>query len=75
MAMGLHQDPLTPRLGEISCRALVLVGERDAAAKPGSDLLAQRIPGARLEVIPGAGRELHVEAPDAVAASIAASAS
>lgn len=74
MALGLHQDPLTPRLGEIACPTLVLVGERDAAAKQGSELLAQRITGARLQVIPGAGREAHIEAPDAVANAIRTSA-
>jgi pimeloyl-ACP methyl ester carboxylesterase len=70
MAMGLQQEPLTPRLGEISCATLVLLGERDAAAKPGSELLARGIAGARLEVIPGAGRRPQVDAPDAVAAAI-----
>ena len=59
------------RLGEITVQALVLVGEREM---PGFNAFAQEaaqgIPGARLEIIPGAGHLLPLEADDLVAAAI-----
>lgn len=53
------------RLGAVTARTLVLVGANDkAGAQPARDLAAG-IPGARLEVIPGAGQQPNVENPEA----------
>ncbi len=47
-AQAVHND-LTPRLGEVRCPTLVIVGSRDRTVPPGDGrLAAQRIPGARL---------------------------
>ncbi len=59
---------LTRDLGRIRCPALVVVAERDILKHRGfSEILVRGIPGARLEVIPGAGHAVVVEKPDAVA--------
>lgn len=67
---ALHDDPLTPRLGEIRCPTLVLAGERDAAGMAAATLVAQRIPGGTLRQVAGAGEAPQLDAPDAVLAEI-----
>lgn len=62
---------LTPRLPEIRCPALVMVGERDILKHRGfSEIIARGIPGARLDVIPGAGHAATLEQPEAVASAL-----
>jgi pimeloyl-ACP methyl ester carboxylesterase len=60
----LHHDALG-RLGAIRARTLVVTGDDDRII-PGvnSEVLAQRIPGASLEVIGGAGHLFFLERPD-----------
>lgn len=53
---GLLGFDLTDRLAEIRCPTLVVVGTRDNLTPlAASRVLVQHIPGARLEVLPGAG--------------------
>jgi 3-oxoadipate enol-lactonase len=53
------------RVGEIRSRTLVLTGDEDAVVDPrNSELLAQRIPEARLEVFPGGGHLFFWEQPE-----------
>jgi 3-oxoadipate enol-lactonase len=53
------------RLGEIRAQTLVLTGDQDAVVDPkNSDLLAARIPEARLEVFDGGGHLFFWEQPD-----------
>ena len=55
------------RLGEIAAPTLVVVGELDEETPPAySEAIAAGIPGARLEVIAGAGHYTSFEAPDAL---------
>ena len=61
---SLAHDPLTPRLPAIACPVLVAVGENDPMGVGASVIIRRHIPGAQLEVIPGRGHWLHVEAPD-----------
>jgi len=66
-ALGLalaEQDDLTPRLGEIDCPTAVLVGELDHEFRAPSELLARRIRGAQLSVLPGAAHQPQHEAPE-----------
>jgi pimeloyl-ACP methyl ester carboxylesterase len=65
---SLHPDPLTPRLAGIACPALLLVGEKDPMGPRASEIIAAALPDslATLEVLPGLGHWLHVEAADAV---------
>jgi pimeloyl-ACP methyl ester carboxylesterase len=59
------------RLPAISVPTLVLVGEHDVVTGVDeSRLLADRIPGARLVVVPGAGHAALTERPAAVAGAV-----
>jgi 3-oxoadipate enol-lactonase len=56
------------RLGEIRMPALVVCGAEDRLTPPKyAELLRERIPGARLELVPGAGHMVQLEAPARVA--------
>jgi len=60
-------------LGRIAVPTLVVVGELDRETPPAyAEALAEGIPGARLEVVPGAGHITNLEAPDAVTALLRA---
>lgn len=63
---------LMERLGDIRLPTLVLVGDQDqmTPVKYGQHL-AQAIPGARMQVIPGAGHMLYLEQPRLVNQAIA----
>lgn len=64
---------VTARLGEIRAPALVLCGSEDRLTPPKySELLRDRIAGARLELVPGAGHMVMLEAPAAVARAVEA---
>jgi sigma-B regulation protein RsbQ len=63
---------LRESLGKISVPVLLLHGDRDAIAPPAvGRFLEERIPHAKLEVIPGAGHLAHLTAPEKVAEAIA----
>ncbi|HWM89963.1 MAG TPA: alpha/beta fold hydrolase [Thermoanaerobaculia bacterium] len=65
---SLEGVDLTPHLGAIRSPTLILAGERDAMFPPErSRALAAAIPGARLEVVPGAPHGMVVENPDETA--------
>ena len=58
--------PAIEHLEEIKAPVLVLVGDRDiAASREQAELLAQRIKGARLVVIPRGGHLLNLTSPEA----------
>ncbi len=53
---GLREQPFTPRLGQITCPALVVAGGQDATAGAGgSVILARNLPNARLQIFQDAG--------------------
>jgi pimeloyl-ACP methyl ester carboxylesterase len=66
----LRADPLTPLLPGIACPALVLVGEKDPMGTKASEELARGLGSASLEVVPGCGHWVHVDAPAAFVASL-----
>ena len=66
----LYTDPLTPKLGAIRCPALLLVGSEDPMGPKASENIAAELPHAKLEVLPGRGHWIHVEAPDALVAAL-----
>jgi pimeloyl-ACP methyl ester carboxylesterase len=51
-------------LPEIRVPTLVIVGERDEPFIGASEYMAAKIPGARMEVIPGAGHAANLDNPD-----------
>jgi len=69
---SLQQDPLTPKLSELTCPVLLLVGANDPMGPRASELIAGalRQAPATLEVIPEAGHWIHVEAAETVLRAI-----
>ena len=64
---------LTPKLNRITCRTMVIVGQRDILKHEGfSAIIKNSIRGAMLKVLPRAGHASVIEQPGAVAASIEA---
>lgn len=60
MAMAARPD--SSLLGQISCPTQVIVGERDLPTPPSdAKLMAERIPDARLAIIPGAAHLTNLE--------------
>jgi 2-succinyl-6-hydroxy-2,4-cyclohexadiene-1-carboxylate synthase len=60
-------EPLWDRLGELRVPVTLIVGERDAKFRAIATAMRRSLPQARLEVIPGAGHAVHLEAPARVA--------
>jgi 2-succinyl-6-hydroxy-2,4-cyclohexadiene-1-carboxylate synthase len=58
------------RLGEITIPVTLVVGERDEKFRGIAERMAERLPTARIEVIPAAGHAVQLERPDLVAAAI-----
>lgn len=67
----LVEQPLAPRLGEISCPTTYLVGERDPFGVGGSVKASRAVPGAELIILPGAGHVPFREVPEAFDAALA----
>jgi len=64
--------PLWERLAELAMPVALVVGERDAKFRAIAERMRERLPGARVIVVPGAGHAAHLEDPGAVAAAIGA---
>ncbi|MEA2159944.1 MAG: 2-succinyl-6-hydroxy-2,4-cyclohexadiene-carboxylate synthase [Solirubrobacteraceae bacterium] len=62
---------LWERLGEGQLPVTLVVGERDEKFTAIAEQMAARLPDARLEVVPGVGHAVHLEAPARVAALLA----
>ena len=56
--------PLHDRLGQVSIPTFVVAGALDSVALERAGAVAGAIPGARLEVVEGAGHTPHLERPD-----------
>jgi len=56
---------MTPRLGEVRCPTLVMVGDEDKPFLEAAIVMERGIPGARRVVIPAAGHSPQLEAPRA----------
>ena len=68
----LATDPIAPRLSEIRCPTLYLVGERDPFGVGGSVRASRAVPGAELLILPEAGHAPFREQPRAFDARLAA---
>ena len=62
----LHPDPLTPHLGQVQCRALLVVGEHDPLGAKATDICASALPDATIVRVDGAGHWVHVSNPDVI---------
>lgn len=65
------QDNLWPRLGEVSTRTLLVVGERDQKFLEIARRMSNALPNAPLSVISSAGHSAHLEQPAKVAVDLA----
>lgn len=64
---------VTPRLAEVPHPTLLIYGDADLIAPPKvGQLLLEKLPNARLEVIPDATHDLEIDYPDLIAAMIEA---
>lgn len=62
---SLREQPLTPRLKNITCPALIVAGGKDAVAGAGgSVIMARNMPNARLHILQDAGHGVYMQAPD-----------
>ncbi len=57
-------------LHRISCPALVVCGQRDRPNRKAAEDLARLLPGAGLQIIPGAGHEVNADQPGLLAAAL-----
>lgn len=64
-------EPLWERLPELAIPVTLVAGARDAKFRAIAERMAAAIPGASLEVVPGAGHAVQLEAPAALAAILA----
>jgi pimeloyl-ACP methyl ester carboxylesterase len=60
---NLYHAPLTPRLAEIRCPTLIIVGEKDFLGAGGSVILSRRIAGSELHIVPERGHGIFLEDP------------
>jgi 2-succinyl-6-hydroxy-2,4-cyclohexadiene-1-carboxylate synthase len=65
-------EPLWAELGRVGCPSTFVAGEDDHAYVASARRMAELVPGARLEVVPGAGHAAHMERPAAFARVLAA---
>lgn len=70
--LQLAATDLRPDLARISAPTLVLCGGRDRPNLSAAQLLAAEIPGAELQVVPGAGHEWNTQLPEEFSARIGA---
>lgn len=71
LAAGIHHDTRA-RLSGLRMPVLILHGDQDQVSPPGNaELMARRIPGARIQMLEGAGHFLPMERPEEVAEAIA----
>lgn len=66
MLKSLYDDPLTEKLARVECPVLLLVGEKDPMGPRASEIIAENLADATLEVVPDCGHWIHVEAPDVI---------
>lgn len=65
-----HDGRVMEQLGAITVPALVLVGADDAPFRQASEVMAAKIPGAELVVIPDAGHVANLDQPAAFSAAV-----
>jgi len=68
----LNADPLTTALKAVTAPTLIVVGDKDFLGVGGSVILSRTVAGSELEIVPGRGHGLYLEAPDWFAARLGA---
>jgi 3-oxoadipate enol-lactonase len=62
--------PALDRLADVKAPTLVLVGENDTPQREAADILAARVPNAKLVVVPGGGHLLNLTSPNEFKAAV-----
>ena len=62
MALDFKED-----LDKVDCRTLIVCGEKDRANRGASEMMTEKIHGARIKILEGCGHEVNVEAPEKLA--------
>ena len=72
MLKSLFTDPLTPKLADIQCPALMTVGEKDPMGPKASEIVHAAMPAGRAELlrVPDKGHWLQLEAVEPVVAAL-----
>ena len=72
MLKSLYSDPLTPKLGDIRCPALMTVGDKDPMGPKASEIVHAAMPEGRAELltVPDKGHWLQLEAVDDLVAAL-----
>jgi 2-succinyl-6-hydroxy-2,4-cyclohexadiene-1-carboxylate synthase len=60
-------DPVWDRLHTLRCPVLLIAGEHDQAYTEAAHRMAERMPDARVRIVPGAGHAPQLEQPGLVA--------
>ena len=66
------QQPTNPRLEQVRVPTLVIVGENDVYQRDHAELIAARVPGARLVVVPGGTHIVNLSSPKEFEAAVRA---
>jgi pimeloyl-ACP methyl ester carboxylesterase len=66
------QQPTNPRLDQVRAPTLVIVGEKDVYQRDHAELIAARVPGARLVVVPGGTHIVNLSSPKEFEAAVSA---
>lgn len=64
------EPPVLDRLGAVAVPTLLIAGALDAKYVTLARAMAERLPSARVEIVPEAGHAVHLERPDAFAALV-----
>ena len=67
---SLYEDPLTPKLPQITCPVLLIVGDKDPMGPKASSIIASQFPSAELVTVPDCGHWVHVSKPTVVVDAI-----
>jgi 3-oxoadipate enol-lactonase len=67
LAALVAMDSFVPRLASISAPTLVIAGDRDVDYLQSAQLMAERMPGASLQELPGVGHFPNLECPELIA--------
>ena len=62
--------PAVDRLERVAVPTLILIGTNDVSQREQADVLAKRVPGARLVVVPGGGHLLNITSPAAFESAV-----
>jgi len=67
LSLSMGELDLTAKLGAVRCPTLVLCGEKDKANRRAAESLTRLLPSAELRLVPAAGHEVNIDAPEALA--------